>query len=95
MWGLCTDLPASQVSRTWIQAAAVLPQSLAGVGGSCGLFDLAGLGTAVALLPACLGAAHTRKGECSVRAFMSCLNLMLRFNSQDEACHSSACTKEV
>lgn len=81
----CTDFPTPQVSRAWIQPAAVLLQSLAGIGGSCGLFDLA---TAVALLPACLGAAHTRNGECvkvSVRALMSCFNLMLRFDSQDEA----------
>lgn len=52
----------------------MLPQSLAGVRGSCGLFDLAGLGTAVALLPACLGAAHTREGVCEhVLYVLSCL----------------------
>lgn len=59
----------------------MFPQSLAGVGGSCGLFDLAGLGTAVAVLPACLGAAHTRKGEC-VNMFRMCFRVLLKSNAK-------------
>lgn len=56
-------------------------QSLAGVGGSCGLFDLAGLGTAVAQLPAYLGAAHTRKGEC-VKEFCACFRVLLKSDAK-------------
>lgn len=59
----------------------MLPQSLAGVGGSCGLFDLAGLGTAVALLPACLGPAHTRKGEY-VKEFCTCFHVLLKSDAK-------------
>lgn len=81
MWGLCPDFPAPQVSRAWIQPAAVLPQSLAAIGGSCGLFDLTGLGTAVALLPACLGGVHTRKGE-RVKVFCTCFHVLLKSDSK-------------
>lgn len=62
-------------------ASSRAPESLTAVGGSCGLFDLAGLGTAVALLPACLGAALSREGEC-VKVFWMCFHVLLKSDAE-------------
>jgi len=55
--GRCTILTFLPImgSRAWSWAAAVFLQSLAGVRGSCGLLDLAGLGAAVGMLATRLG----------------------------------------
>lgn len=76
-----SDLPTPQVGGAWSQPAAVSLLSLAGAGGSRGLSHLAGLGTAVALLPACLGAAHTRKGEC-MNVFCTCFHVLLQSDAK-------------
>lgn len=56
-------------------------QSLADVEGSCGLFDLAGLGTAMGMLPACLAEGQTRKRECA-HVSCTCFCVLLKFDAK-------------
>lgn len=95
MWGLhCADLPTPQVSRAWSQPAALLrTPSLVLEVPACCLICLDWVQLWPCFLPA-LGQPTPGRAVCE-SVLVLCLNLMLKFDSQDEAWHSSACTKEI